>query len=242
MKISYKVLLAATLLLSAGNSFALPVKPAYSITVDKENRNVSGFKGVNLSGSYNYYITQGGSESVRVEAPAKLLPYIVTEVKNGVLQVYTRNNTNWNVFGNEKIAVYITAKELNSIQLSGSGDVIFNEGVKANNLRVTLSGSGDIKGKITVTDFECNLTGSGDIELSGRTENAKIKLVGSGDFSGRGIQTINTYVEVVGSGDAEVNATESLNAKVSGSGDIRYSGNPKNVKKTTSGSGDIGRG
>jgi hypothetical protein len=242
MKINFKIILAASLLLAAANSFAYPIKPLKARVIDSENRNVSSFKGVSLSGSYDYYITQGYSESVRIEAPSKLLRYIVTEVKNGVLQVYTKNNTDWNIFRDEKVIIYITAKEVNSVQLSGSGDVFFKEGIKANSLRVTLSGSGDITGRVTASEVDCDLTGSGDIQLSGRAENAKIKIVGSGDFSGGTLQTTNTYVEVVGSGDAKVNARESLNAKVAGSGDIRYSGNPKNVKRTTSGSGDISGG
>lgn len=242
MKINFKILLAAALLTGAGTLFANPVKPAHAKVIDNENRNVSGFKGISLSGSYDYFITQGATEGVRIEAPAKLLPYIVTEVKNGILQVYTKNHTDWNIFRSEKIAIYINAKEINSVQLSGSGDVFFKEGINATNLRVTLSGSGDIRGRVNVTDIDCNLTGSGDIQLSGRAENAKVKVVGSGDFSGKGMQTTNTYAEVVGSGDADVSATESLNARVSGSGDISYSGNPKNLKKSKSGSGSIRRG
>ncbi len=46
-------------------------------------------------------------------------------------------------------------------------------------------------------------------------------------------------VSVGGSGDAAVNASESLKASVTGSGDIHYSGHPKNVAKSKTGSGDI---
>ena len=45
--------------------------------------------------------------------------------------------------------------------------------------------------------------------------------------------------EVNGSGDVEVYASKSLYARVSGSGDIDYKGNPANVDKKTSGSGDV---
>ena len=45
--------------------------------------------------------------------------------------------------------------------------------------------------------------------------------------------------KVNGSGDVEVYASKSLYARVSGSGDIDYKGNPANVDKKTSGSGDV---
>lgn len=242
MKMNFKLVLAAAMLISSGTSFAKPVKPAHIRFSDTEDRKVSDFKGISVSGSYDYYIKQGSANAVRVEAPAKLLPYIITEVKNGVLNVYTKNHTNWsNLFNNEKIAVYITAKDVNSIQFSGSGDVYFKEGINSTDMRITMSGSGDLTGTITAASVECSLRGSGDLKISGRAENAKVKLVGSGDLSARELQTINTYVEVVGSGDASVNATGSLNAKLSGSGDIHYSGNPKSISKSKSGSGDINK-
>lgn len=231
------------MLISSGTTFANPVKPGTIRIANTEDRKVSAFKGISISGSYDYYIKQGSTNAVRVEAPAKLSPYIVTEVKDGVLNVYTKNHTNWgNIFNNEKIAVYITVKDINSIQFSGSGDVYFREGINSTDMRITMSGSGDLTGKINATSVECSLSGSGDIRLSGRAENAKVKLVGSGDLSARELQTVNTYVEVVGSGDASVNASGSLNAKLSGSGDINYRGNPKSVSKSKSGSGDINRG
>jgi len=243
MKTNFKLILAAAVLISSGTAFAKPVKPAHVRFADTEDRKVSDFKGISISGSYDYYIKQGSTNAVRVEAPAKLLPYIITEVKGGVLNVYTKNHINWgNMFNSEKIAVYITAKDINSIAFSGSGDVYFREGINSTDMRVTMSGSGDLTGKITANSVECSLSGSGDLTLSGRAENAKIKLVGSGDLSARDLQTVNTYVELVGSGDASVNATGSLNAKLSGSGDINYRGNPKSISKSKSGSGDINRG
>ena len=44
---------------------------------------------------------------------------------------------------------------------------------------------------------------------------------------------------ITGSGDAAVRATEELDASVTGSGDVHYSGNPPQVRKNVTGSGDI---
>ena len=46
---------------------------------------------------------------------------------------------------------------------------------------------------------------------------------------------------VSGSGDIQVTASQSLKARVSGSGDISYRGNPEKQDFKTSGSGDISR-
>ncbi|MGV6832311.1 MAG: GIN domain-containing protein, partial [bacterium] len=49
----------------------------------------------------------------------------------------------------------------------------------------------------------------------------------------------NTVVSVAGSGDAEVVCRESLKARVAGSGDIEYKGNPAKEDTKVSGSGSI---
>ena len=49
----------------------------------------------------------------------------------------------------------------------------------------------------------------------------------------------NATVTVGGSGDNSVYCTESIYARVTGSGDIKYSGDPKKKDTKVNGSGDI---
>jgi hypothetical protein len=46
-------------------------------------------------------------------------------------------------------------------------------------------------------------------------------------------------VSIAGSGNAAVSAEDSLRASVSGSGDIRYNGNPPHVESSVAGSGSV---
>jgi hypothetical protein len=207
-----------------------------------EDRHITGFHAVDVSGSFDVYIVQGASESVKVDAPKDIIGHIATEVKGGTLNIYTKGNFNWsNLFGSKKMVVYVTLRNVDGISLTGSGDVYFKEGLNANMLRLSVTGSGDVIGKINAKTLESSVTGSGDVKVSGRAENAKVSVTGSGDFSGRDLSTTNAVVHVGGSGDASVRVSGSLQANVTGSGDIHYGGDPKNVAKSTSGSGDISR-
>jgi hypothetical protein len=207
-----------------------------------EDRHITGFHAVSVSGSFDVYIVQGATESVKVDAPRDIISHIATEVKGGTLNIFDKGHFNWsNLFGSKKIVVYVTLRNVDDISLTGSGDVYFKEGVNANILRLAVTGSGDVIGKINVKTLESEVTGSGDVKVSGRAENAKVGVTGSGDFSGRSLSTTNAVVRVGGSGDASVNVSGSLQANVTGSGDIHYGGNPRNVAKSTSGSGDISR-
>ncbi len=241
MKSIAKILLAALLLGGATYTYA-KTNPVVKVnSSDIVDRHLSGFNAINLAGPFDIYLTQGNTESVKVEAPSDMMSHILTEVNNGVLKVYSKHETfNWgNLFRHKKIVIYVTAKDLNSINISGSGDIHFREGITANFLKLNISGSGDMTGKIEVKQLESSITGSGDMSLSGRANSAIVKIVGSGDYTARDLTTASTAVRVSGSGDAYIYASEKVDAAVNGSGDIHYSGNPKNVSKSKSGSGDI---
>ncbi|HTK20623.1 MAG TPA: head GIN domain-containing protein [Mucilaginibacter sp.] len=245
MRALTKILLIALLLPGSAYVYARPHN-AVAVDMSKiEDRHLTGFHAVDVGGSFDVYITQGSSESVKVEAPDEIISHIITEVDNGVLRIYNKNDRNFHwgdVFGNhKKIVVYVAAKDLNAIAVSGSGDVYFKEGIRTESLRLRVSGSGDMYGRVEVKNLESGVSGSGDVKLAGRAENSAVSVSGSGDFEARGLVTVNTIVRVSGSGDASINASNSVSASVSGSGDVRYSGGAKSVSSSKSGSGDVSR-
>jgi len=232
MKSLTKILATATLILFVNIAFA-----------DTQDRHLTGFNAIQLSASYDVYITQSSTESVRVEAPGNVIDKIITEVQGGVLKIYSKsgNWSDWSFSGRKKLAVYINAKDIVIIGISGSGDVYFKDGISTNNLKVRISGSGDVIGKISVKSFDAGVSGSGDIKLHGKADVANVTVTGSGDYTARDLNTLSTTIRVSGSGDATVYASQKIDASVSGSGDIRYAGSPKQVVTAAHGSGDIHR-
>jgi len=210
---------------------------------DTEDRHLTGFNAVSVSGSFDVIITQGSTESVKVDAPSEVIGRIITEVEGGVLKIYTKrdSNFNWSWGNNKKMIIYVSIKDVNAISLAGSGDVYFKDGIKANSLKLKLTGSGDVSGKIDVRSVETSISGSGDITVSGRAETSAVSVVGSGDFTGQNLITNSTSVRVAGSGDARVNASEKIEASVVGSGDIHYTGGAKNISSSKAGSGSVSR-
>jgi len=224
---------------------ALMIAGFNSAFAEVQDRHLSGFHAISTSASFDVYITQGSTESVKVEAPSDVINRIITEVDGDVLKIRTKNGAfNWGGWFNnshKKMVIYVTVKSIHSIHISGSSDVFFKDGITADKLDLTVSGSGDVVGRLNVKSLEAGISGSGDIKLAGNAERLALRMNGSGDFSGRELVTAITSVSISGSGDATVNASQKLDARVSGSGDIRYVGNPKEVAKSTSGSGDIHR-
>jgi hypothetical protein len=98
-----------------------------------------------------------------------------------------------------------------------------------------------VSGTIETTNFTGSVSGSGNISVLGNARNANVTVSGSGSFDGSRFFVRNATVNVGGSGSANVYATESLNARVSGSGSVIYRGEPNNVDTRVSGSGRITR-
>jgi hypothetical protein len=243
MKSLTKILLPALLMATTAFAIAKPFsapQPGDSEIVD---RHLSGFNAINIAGPFDVKITQGETESVKVEAPADVMDRVLTEVNNGVLKIYSKHDYfHWgDLFGHKKVLVYVTIKDVNAINISGSGDAWFKDGLTSNSLRLSISGSGDMTGKVEVKTLESSISGSGDMKLSGRAENSTVHVVGSGDFTARNLLTVNSSVRVSGSGDAEINASERVDASVNGSGDVHYTGAARNINSSKSGSGDISR-
>ena len=87
--------------------------------------------------------------------------------------------------------------------------------------------------------MKATISGSGDITLNGKTTDFEVRVSGSGDVNAYDLSALNVTANVSGSADIEVTATEMIQARVSGSGDISYRGNPKKIDTKSSGSGDI---
>jgi len=206
-----------------------------------DERQVSGFSGITISGRHNVYITMGNSESLRLEGDADAINEIETKVENGILKIRNKkqiNNRSWTNSG--KVNIYIQAKTLNNLVLSGSGNVEVKGKVKSANLSNTISGSGSMSLNIDVENYTAVISGSGEIDAQGNAKNARITVAGSGDFDGRDLKTSNASVKVSGSGDISIIADKQLDAMMSGSGDIRYGGNAS-VNSTKNGSGNISK-
>jgi len=236
--------LLAAVLLTASYAVAKPVTTATVNTTEIVDRHLSGFNAINIAGPYDVYVKQGTVESVKVEAPSDMMSRILTEVNNGVLKIYSKHEMwNWGFsWGrHNKIRVYVTIKNVNSVNISGSGDAYFKEGLSANSLKLRISGSDDMTGRVEAKMLESSISGSGDMRLSGHANNSAVSVVGSGDFSARGLVTENSSVRVTGSGDARINASQRVDASVSGSGDVHYTGGAKSITSHKSGSGDINR-
>jgi hypothetical protein len=211
-----------------------------TVTID---RSVGEYDAIGLSGWFDVDLIAGKEGEIKLEGESNLLEYIKTEVKNGKLSIkvekgYNLKPSSWD----EGIRITVPIESINAVALSGSGDIVGKTTIKTDDFRTAMSGSGDITLDIEASSIDASMSGSGDITLNGRATNFEATISGSGDIKAYGLEADNVDATVSGSADIKVTATKMLKARVSGSGDISYRGNPDKVDTKTAGSGDISKG
>ncbi len=184
--------------------------------VTSEARDVSGFNEVELKGVGNLSLEQTGSESLTVEAEEDVLPKIRTEVENKRLIISPERNTSINT--TKPINYKLTVKDLNTLEVSGSGNVKA-EDINTDELAVTIGGAGDV-------------------EIRGSADSQEVEISGSGEYRAGDLESKEAKMDVRGSGLATVNVSDELEAEVSGSGSVEYIGDPT-VQQEVSGAGEV---
>jgi len=202
-----------------------------------KTRNVSDYDEIAVAGSFDVKLVLGKEGEITIEMEDNLLDYLITEVENGKLKIKWKKG--FSIRTTKDLLVTVPFKDVEAISLAGSGDVFSIDAIKTDNLKVALSGSGDISLKVNSKNLTSSVSGSGDIKLSGSTQKLKFSLAGSGDIEGFDLVSNEAEVSIAGSGDIEVNATDNLKARIAGSGDIKYKGNPKTQDFKVSGSGTV---
>ncbi len=183
-----------------------------------QQRRVPSFSGVDLAGSNNVTVRVGSRRSVVVRGDDNLLGRVTTAVRAGRLVIDDTGSFSTR----SPMRVDVTVPALDTLLLSGSGNVTA-EGIDAQRLRVTLSGSGTVRASGNATRLDVSLGGSGDLRLEG-------------------VAARDVHAVLTGSGRMVVDATGSLDAVVRGSGAIVYHGDPADVTKSITGSGSITQG
>ncbi|MEG0849174.1 MAG: head GIN domain-containing protein [Flavobacterium sp.] len=206
-----------------------------------ETRSTAGYDAIKIAGSFDVDLVAGKEGKIIVKGEENILSAIIVEVEENTLKIYTKKNTNIRSSIGKKVEVTIPFEKISELTLSGSGNIKSKDIIKNDSFLAKLSGSGNFSLAVDSNSFELNLSGSGNVNLKGNADNFTTKLSGSGDIDASALKSKNVVVNVSGSGNSKVNCNESLTARVSGSGDIKYTGNPEKRDVKVSGSGNISK-
>ncbi|WP_276366497.1 head GIN domain-containing protein [Chryseolinea sp. H1M3-3] len=245
----------------------------------KETRNVGTFTKIAFRVPGKLYLRQGSPQKVEIQGKKDILAEIETDVEGSRLVIEKEGKWDWNFGDDDEITVYITVKDIEGLSVGGSGDLIGETKIRASDIDLNVSGSGNMKVEVEASgDIEGDVSGSGNIDLRGKCTNfnsdvsgsgkvilalqasgsasfgvsgsgkieasgsasrVKTSISGSGKVLAANLETNSCEVRITGSGDVEINVKDELDANITGSGSVRYKGNPSKVNSHAAGSGSV---
>jgi len=237
------IILGLALALSACSNISINLGNTVrgSGNMSSETRPVSGFTQISIDGSGDAQITQGDTESLKIEAEDNILPLVTSEVVGGKLVLGLKPMTS--ISTTRTIHYTITVKDLSALALNGSGNVSAGA-LKSTSMALNLNGSGDISlASLEGSSLSVSGNGSGNFSINaGKIDNQSIQLFGSGSIQAANLESQTASVTIAGSGSASLWVKGSLNVSIGGSGNVDYYGAPT-VTQAVAGSGRInGRG
>jgi hypothetical protein len=220
-------------------------EPCAAAESQRETRALPSFNRIEIIGAAEVVLRQGKAEGATVDAPAELLPRILTMVRKRTLYIDVSQHRDWSdwthIFGAHRTTrITVDFIRLESVE-AGGAIKLFADGLRGDDLQLDFSGASTVK----ITNLQASklsLEGSGatKVELSGNVVMQVVELSGAGSYSALGLQSERAEVHVSGAGKAFVNAKTSLMVEISGAGLVEYSGNPK-LEQDISGVGKVRR-
>lgn len=199
-----------------------------------ETRKHENFQSIDLRCDGNVTYQQDSVFKVEITAQENIVGLIETKVVDSELRFEFLREIRMH----EAIEIVVHSPSLTSVVISGSGNFKTNSTLKATEMSLIVSGSGNITvPTLSCTSVKSTISGSGNISINaGAGTNATYKISGSGNVYASGFMVKNADINISGSGNVSVYATDKLDINSDGSGDIRYKGNPViNSKMTGSG-------
>jgi hypothetical protein len=179
---------------------------------------------VDFGGDVEY--VQGETAGVTVTGAENLVDRVeITQgrirLKDGEDQVYL----SWDDGGlrgwspRDDLRIVVTAPDVTRFRLNGSGYI----GIRA----------------YDHDQMDLGISGSGEIEAEGRTRALTLDISGSGEVDLEALELADADVTVSGSGEARLGPTGRAAVAISGSGDVTLTRRPESLDSRVSGSGDI---
>ena len=177
-------------------------------------RPVSAFDAVSAEGAMRVIVERTGFEGVTITAEDNLLPYIVAEVRDGVLVV--RQAPGVRLDPRREMIVRVESYEV--VELIASSAVA---------MEVDMG---------WVPELWVAVSGASDLVVWGSADRQNVTVSGASRYDALDLETGECFMDVSGASDALVWARAWLEVDASGASRVRFRGNPVVVARTSGGS------
>lgn len=195
---------------------------------------VKPFDAIRAEGLYELIITQGNTESVKIEADDNLQNMFEVKDEGNTLVIDMPDMKDKHIDFKDKDEhkslkwkVYVSCKNLKSIDVGVIGNVRSETAIKSSAFEIKSKNVGNIALQLSTDKLTVQNKGVGKLTLNGSATNAVINNAGVGELEGEDliVQTMN--IDNSGIGHANVNVQKDLTIKQSFLGKVSNRGTAK---------------
>jgi hypothetical protein len=199
----------------------------HDITI--QERNVASFDAIEVGGAFTVILSQGDQQIVKVETDDDLQSRILTEVDDNVLKISIKGMNNPG-----KLNVYVTVKELHSLNVSGAASVKGETKLTTDHLSIETSGAAKADLNIETPKLTTEVSGAADLKLAGSATEHTSEISGAGQLKALDLLTSKSTMDISGAAEGRITAKDEINAEVSGAGRLTYYDEPavKHINKS----------
>ena len=230
-----------TFVFSAAVLTLLALVPAAAQTAP-ETRTVASFHAVEVSNGIELQLASGTAQHVDATADdAEQLARLKTEVSDGVLKITFERKLNetWTMAKTRHLRVHVTATALTALHASSGSTVEVTGAFTTDKLDVSVSSGATLRGSFASTDLHAQVSSGGVATVAGKAQRLDVGASSGGVFKGSELLARACDASASSGGTVDVAVQETLTAKASSGGDVRYSGSPKDVTRHTSSGGSV---
>jgi len=200
---------------------------------------VKPFTAIKANGLYELILTQGSTESVKVETDDNLQSLIEVSNDGNTLLIdepkLRNNGVNFESADGERtkkqhFKIYVNFKSISSLDVQTIGNTHADGTLNFDALTINDRSVGSINLSLNAAKLTITNKGVGTITLSGKVDNAVITNSGVGSFKGEDLVVQTMHITNSGVGHAEVNVVKDLIVKDSFLGKVSNSGPAKTRK------------
>ncbi len=165
-------------------------------------------------------VNEGSSDSLEVRADQNVLPFVNPILDEGCLSLDLKDNVVIN--GNVTLIYILKVKSLESVKISGHGNIKFEEQFRTPKLSVAVSGNGKLEANDILTGkLKLKISGKGNFNINMlNCEELKSEISGNGSMNFNNGSAKNQIFTISGNGHilAAQLKGETANVDISGSG------------------------
>ena len=205
-----------------------------------EVRDLEDFTKLSVATGIDLTMSQGNENSAEITVDNIDLDQIVTKVEGNKLVVKVKG---WNLdFGKKKkvkIIVALTYKELKHVSASSGASIVGQNNLSNDVLFIAASSGSEIDLQIEADQVATKASTGSEIMLSGECNSFQGSVSTGSEIEASDLES--SIAEVKANTGSEINiwVTESLFAKANTGGEVRYKGNPEEIKKKKGTGGNV---